>query len=61
MLVGIIVGIVVVGALSYATGLTKLVLSSFGSSTEYQTSESTTAPESVRVGTVDKNFPAISR
>lgn len=45
MLIGIIVGIVVVGALSYATGLTKLVLSSFGSSKEYQTSESTTAAE----------------
>ena len=45
MLIGIIVGIVVVGALSYATGLTKLVLSSFGSSTEYKSSESAGAPE----------------
>ena len=32
MLIGIIVGIVVVGALSYATGLTKLLLRPFGSS-----------------------------
>ena len=45
MLIGIIVGIVVVGALSYATGVTKLLMSSFGSSTEYKSSESTTAPE----------------
>jgi thiol-disulfide isomerase/thioredoxin len=45
MLIGIIVGIVVVGALSYATGLTKLLLSPFGSSTEYKGSESATAPE----------------
>lgn len=45
MLIGIIVGIVVVGALSYATGLTKLLLSPFGSSTEYKSSESATAPE----------------
>jgi thiol-disulfide isomerase/thioredoxin len=45
MLIGIIVGIVVVGALSYASGLTKLLLSPFGSSTEYKSSESATAPE----------------
>ena len=45
MLIGILVGIVVVGALSYATGLTKLVLSPFGSSTEFNSSESDTAPE----------------
>ena len=45
MLIGIIVGIVVVGALSYATGLTKLLLRPFGSSTEYKSSESATAPE----------------
>src|SRR4030095_4175195 len=45
MLIGIIVGIVVVGALSYATGVTKLLLSPFGSSTEYKGSESATAPE----------------
>ena len=45
MLIGIIVGIVVVGTLSYATGVTKLLLSPFGSSTEYKNSESATAPE----------------
>lgn len=45
MLIGIIVGIMVVGALSYATGVTRLLLSPFGSSTEYKTSESATAPE----------------
>jgi thiol-disulfide isomerase/thioredoxin len=45
MLIGIIVGIVVVGALSYVTGVTKLLLSPFGSSTEYKSSESATAPE----------------
>lgn len=45
MLIGIIVAIVVVGGLSYATGVTKLVLSSFGSSTEYKSSESATAPD----------------
>ena len=44
-MIGILVGIVVVGALSYATGLTKLLLSPFGSSTEYKSSESATAPE----------------
>ena len=45
MLIGIVVGIVVVGGLSYATGVTKLLLISFGSSTEYKTSESAIAPE----------------
>ena len=45
MLIGIIVGIVVVGALSYATGVTKLLMSSFGSSAEYKSSESAIAPE----------------
>ena len=45
MLIGIIVAVVVVGGLSYATGVTKLVLSSFGSSTEYKSSESASAPE----------------
>ena len=45
MLIGILVGIVVVGGLSYATGITKLVLSSFGRSTEYKSSESAAAPE----------------
>jgi thiol-disulfide isomerase/thioredoxin len=45
MLIGIVAGIVIVTALSYATGLTKLIRSSFGSSTEYKSSESATAPE----------------
>jgi thiol-disulfide isomerase/thioredoxin len=45
MLIGIVAAIIIVGALSYATGLTKLVRSSFGSSTEYKSSESATAPE----------------
>jgi len=45
MLVGIVVGIVIVSALAYATGVTKLVRNSFGSSAEYKTSESATAPE----------------
>ena len=45
MLIGILVGIVVVGALSHATGVTKLLLSPFGRSTEYKSSESATAPE----------------
>ena len=47
MLIGIIVGIVVVGALSYVTGVTKLLVSSLGRSTEYKSSESATAPELV--------------
>jgi len=45
MLIGIVAGVLIVGALSYATGLTKLIRSSFGSSTEYKSSESATAPE----------------
>jgi thiol-disulfide isomerase/thioredoxin len=45
MLIGIVVGIVVVVASAYATGLTKLLLSPFGSSAEYGRSESATAPE----------------
>lgn len=45
MLIGIVAGIVIVGALSYATGLTKLIRSSFGRSNEYKSSESATAPE----------------
>src|SRR5258705_6026447 len=45
MLIGIVAGIVIVAALSYATGLTKLIRSSFGSSTEYKVLESATAPE----------------
>ena len=45
MLIGIVAAIVIVGALSYATGLTKLIRSSFGSSAEYKSSESAIAPE----------------
>jgi thiol-disulfide isomerase/thioredoxin len=45
MLIGIIAGVLVVAALSYATGLTKLIRSSFGSTTEYKTSEAATAPD----------------
>ena len=45
MLIGIVVGIVVVGALAYATGLAKLLLVSYRPSTEYASSESATAPE----------------
>ncbi|HUS12750.1 MAG TPA: redoxin domain-containing protein [Pyrinomonadaceae bacterium] len=42
ILIGIVIGLVVVGAAAYATGLTKLF---FGSSAEYKSSESATAPE----------------
>ena len=45
MLIGIVVGIVVVAALIYATGFTKHLLRPFRSSTEYRSSESTAAPE----------------
>jgi thiol-disulfide isomerase/thioredoxin len=45
MLIGIAAGIVVVAALAYVTGLTKLMLNSFGGSAEYKSSESVTAPE----------------
>ena len=45
MLIGIVAGIVIVAALAYVTGLTKLMLNSFGSSAEYKSSESVTAPE----------------
>src|SRR5687767_2219304 len=45
MLIGIVAGVVVVAALTYATGLTKLLLAPFGSSAEYKSSESATAPE----------------
>ena len=44
-LIGIVAGVVIVAALSYATGLTKLIRSSFGSSAKYKSSESVTAPE----------------
>lgn len=45
MLIGIVVAVLIVGALSYATGLTKLIRSSFGRTTEYKVSESAAAPE----------------
>jgi len=45
MLIGIVAGVLIVGALSYATGLTKLIRSSFGSSAEYKSSESAAAPD----------------
>ncbi len=45
MLIGIVVGIVIVAALTYATDLTKQLLAPFGSSAEYKSSESATAPE----------------
>jgi thiol-disulfide isomerase/thioredoxin len=46
LLIGIVVGIVVVAALSYATGFTKQLLKPFRSKTaEYKSSESSAAPE----------------
>jgi len=45
LLIGIVVGIVVVAASVYASGLTKLLLSPFRSSTEYKSSDAVVAPE----------------
>ena len=45
MLIGIVVGIVIVGASVYATGLSRRLLAPFGTSAEYKGSESATAPE----------------
>ena len=45
LLIGIVAGIVIVGAAAYATGLTRFLLSPFGSSSEYESSKSATAPE----------------
>lgn len=45
LLIGIVVGIVVVAALTWTTGLSRRLLAPFGSSSEYQGSESATAPE----------------
>ena len=45
MLFGIFAGIVFVSASIYATGFTKVLLSPFGSSAEYKSSESAAAPE----------------
>jgi len=43
--IGIVVGVIIVGVSIYATGLTKLLVSPFGSSAEYKSSESAAAPE----------------
>ena len=45
LLIGVVVGVVIVGASIYATGLTKLLLSPFGSTAEYKSSESAVGPE----------------
>ena len=45
MIIGIVAGIVIGAALTYATGLAKLFLAPYGSSTEYKGSESATAPD----------------
>jgi thiol-disulfide isomerase/thioredoxin len=45
MLIGIVAGVIIVAALSYATGVTKLIRHSFGSSTEYKSSGSAAAPD----------------
>ncbi len=45
LLIGIVVGVVFVAALTYATGLTKQLLAPFGSPAEYKSSESATAPD----------------
>ena len=46
MLIGIVVGVVIVSALVYVTGLTKQVLSPFrSSSSTYKSSEATTPPD----------------
>ena len=44
MLIGIVVGIVIVAVSVYATGLSERLLIPFGTSDEYESSESTTAP-----------------
>lgn len=45
MFFGIVVGIVIVAALTYATGLSKQLLLPFRSNVEYKSSESAAAPE----------------
>lgn len=47
MLIGIVVGIFIVGVAVYATGLSTHLLAPFGSSAEYESSESSMAPELV--------------
>jgi hypothetical protein len=42
---GIVVAVLIMGALSYAIGVTKLIRNSFGSSTEYKSSGSAAAPD----------------
>jgi thiol-disulfide isomerase/thioredoxin len=44
ILIGTVVGTVLVAASIYATGLTKVLLTPFGSSAEYESSESASAP-----------------
>ena len=44
LVIGIVAGILIVAAFTYATGLTKLLLAPFGSSAEYKGSESANAP-----------------
>ena len=45
LLIGIVVGLVIVAALTYVTGLTSRLLAPFGHTAEYESSESATAPE----------------
>jgi len=45
MLIGIVAGIVIVAASAYASGLSRLLLKTFHSSTEYKSSQSAAAPE----------------
>ena len=44
LLIGIVAGVVIVAASAYAGGLSKLLLKTFRSSTEYKSSESAAAP-----------------
>jgi len=45
LLIGIVLGVIVVTTLTYVTGLSKQLLAPFGSSAEYKSSVSATAPE----------------
>ena len=45
MFIGIVAGVVIVAAVTYATGLSKHLLAPFGSSSEFESSGSATAPE----------------
>ena len=45
MFIGTVVAIVIVAASIYASGLTRVLVAPFGSSAEYKSSESATAPE----------------